>query len=384
MRGLSLPDLFPISVAFFFAFLGTGAAQPFVIDYLADAKGLTPARASIVLATVYFALGFFRFFIGFIIGFVKLHPAKILGVAAYALFPLVVRYADNFPALIAGSVMWGLGAAMLWTSSLVQVMNTSAPTRYATAAGIVRGTVMIAVFIGMYVLSVTYVHHGYDALFLLSAGFGFLGVLAMLFSPNRRFAHEKPDLRKFLEVMKDREAKLVTIFLVCGGLAYGIVLNGIKAHIELKCGSHWLQFILPVFFITGILSCFFGGYLSDKLGRWPVFQWGFVAGAAGMILAAVSAGPVLLMVAMLLVGVQFAVVPLSGFGWVGDKTTPADRAAVMGYVYFFRDLGVAVAIFIGGVISSPPLGFVIFGVLSIACAVAALVCAPPQSTELTT
>lgn len=360
-------------MAFFFAFLGAGASQPYVTDYLAQEKGLSAGQAALVLAMVYFTFAVFRFFIGFIIGAVGLHRGKILGVAAYALFPLIIWRAESFPLLLAASVIWGLGAPMLWTSSLVQVMNTAAPTRYGTSTGIVRGTVMVALFLGSYLLAYLYERRGYDALFLTATLLGLVAIVAMLTSPNRQGEGRRPSLQTFLQVMRNHEAKTVIVFLVCSGLAYGLLLNGFKLHVEEQCGVEWLKVILPVFSLAGILANFLGGRLSDRIGRWRTFSGGFAIGAVGMVLAWAFTHPLALMLAMLCIGVEFALVPLTGFAWIGDKTTPADRAAIMGYVFCFRDLGIAFSIQLRGAITGIGTALLVFAAISGLCALAALI-----------
>ncbi|MBN2312268.1 MAG: MFS transporter [Candidatus Hydrogenedentes bacterium] len=372
-------DLITISLAFFFAFVGAGACQPFVISYLSDEKGLSPAWAPLVLSLVYFTFAVFRFFIGFIIDFVGLNRAKIIGVATYALFPFIIFRAESPAVLLLGSVVWGIGAPMLWTSSLVQVMNTAAPNRYGTAAGIVRGTVMAALFAGSYLLAFAYARSGYGAVFILASGLGVVGIGAMACTPRRRFRRERPDLHTFLRVLHNREAQAVAAFLVASGLAYGIVLNGSKTHIEVHCGKEWLQVILPFCSFAAIVSSFVGGPVCDRLGRWPSFAWGFIVGGIGMVLAWAWTSPAVLMLAMFLIGVEYAIVPLAAFGWLGDNTSSADRASVMGYIFCFRDLGVALAIQLRGMVSSISAAFLVFAAVSAACAGAAFVVGARQT-----
>ena len=375
-------DLTTISLAFFLAFLGPGACQPFVVGYLNEVKGLSLVQASCVLSVVYFTFTVFRFLVGFLIDAVGLHRAKILGIATYAVFPFIIWRAESFPVFLAGSVLWGIGAPMLWTSSLVQILNVTAATRYATAAGIVRGTVMFAVFLGAFFLPLLYDRYGYAALFSVATVLGATAIVAMTASPNRPVKHDKPDLRKFLSVMANREAKIVAAFLVCSGLAYGILLNGFKSHIEIHCGKEWLKFILPVFCLAGILANFLGGRLCDRIGRWPTFAWGFAAGAAGLGIAWTSNHHAAIIAALVMIGVQFGLVPLSAFAWIGDNTTPADRASVMGYVFCFRDLGVALAIQLGGLIAATAPTFFVFALIWTLCAGAAIAVSRSASGEL--
>ncbi|HOZ47572.1 MAG TPA: MFS transporter [Candidatus Hydrogenedentes bacterium] len=371
LEGQRNRDVVVISLGFFLAFVGAGAAQPFVVGYLVEAKGLGEGQASLVLSGVYFSFVVFRFFIGFIIDVIGLHRAKIYGAAAYALFPLIVLKAEAYPVLLLASVLWGLGAPMLWTGSLVQVMNVAGPGRHATSAGIVRGTVTLALFVGAYMLSAIYERYGYESLFVFAALSALTAVIAMLASPRREYPREKPELRTFLRLMGRRESRAVMAFLVAAGLAYGLLLNGFKTHIELSCGVSWLKVILPFFSLAAVTSGFLGGRISDRIGRWRTFMWGFALGGAGMILACGTIHPVGLAVALFLIGVEFAMVPLAAFGWIGDRTTPSDRASVMGYVFCFRDLGIAVAVQLRGAIHGPTTAFWLFGAASAVCAVAA-------------
>ena len=359
-------DLTTISLAFFFAFIGAGASQPFVISFLEDQKGLSLGQASLVLATVYFTLALCRFFIGFIVDRVGMQGAKVLGIATYALFPMVIYAASSFWVLLAGGLVWGIGASMLWTSSLVQIMNTGSPERFGTGTGIVRGTSTLALFIGSYVLSVIYAHKGPETLFLCAAAFGCVGIVAMLTSPKRGGVPEKPNLGTFFKVMASAEAKLVTVLLLCSGLAYGIVLNGVKTSIEAEYGKDWLQLLLPLFALAAILSNFVGGRLCDGAGRWRTFAWGFGVGGAGMLCAWAFASPYALAVAMAAMGVEFGVVPIAAIGWIGDRTRPEERTSVMGYILCFRDAGVAAAIVARSAFPDVATAFLVFGAVSVA------------------
>lgn len=363
-------DLVTISLAFFLVFLGAGAAQPFVIDYLHQGKGIPATQASLVLSLVYFVFVVFWVFVGRIVDLIGLHAVKILGVATYALFPFIVYASDSYPVLLMASVMWGIGASMFWASSMVQVMNTS--TRYASATGIIKGAEMSGAMLGAYLLSVVYTRHGYEAVFVVAAALGVGGLLAMAASPNRKVAPGKPNFAKFVALMKRPRTKTVCGLLLASGFAYGIILNGMKSHIETACGDGWLRFILPVFAVTGILASVFGGRVCDHVGRWLTFTWAFAIGAAGMWLAAATGEPALLMLAMLAIGVQNALVPLSALGWIGDHTEPHERAQVIGFVLCYRDFGVALAIQLGGIFTETRTAFVVFGALSAACTLAAL------------
>ena len=336
-----------------------------------EAREFSLAQASLVLSTVYFTFAVFRFCIGFIIDRTGLHVAKIAGVATYAFFPLAVYSLHSFPLLLFASAIWGMGAPMLWTGSLVQVMNTSPQTRYGAATGIVRGTVMLAVFLGTYLLSFIYARRGYEAVFLTAFVLGLVALLAMSFSPNRPVEHKKPELRRFFEIMRRRETRIVAVFLLCSGLGYGVILNGLKGHIEVLCGRYWLERILPLYSLAAIGSNYLGGHLCDRIGRWRTFGWGFALGAVAMAMGWAFTARGMLMGAMLLLGVQFAVVPLAAFAWIGDTTTPADRASVMGYIACFRDLGIALAIQLGGLLPNPRTNLLVFAVISAICAVVA-------------
>ena len=365
-------DILTISAAMCFVFLGAGAAQPFVISFVHEEKGYTLAQASLVLSLVYFVFVVFRFLIGHIIDILGLHCAKILGIATYAVFPFIVYKAQSYPVLLLGSVIWGIGAPMLWTSSIVQVMNTSPATHYGRSTGIVRGVTMAAIFFGTMLLSTVYEHRGYRAVFLLSAVLGVLGVVTMAMSPNRRLERSRPRFGAFFELMRSHEVKVVCALLLCSGLAYGLVLNGAKTYIHQQHGKEWLKTIMPFYSLAAIACCFLGGWLTDHFGRWPIFAWGFATGAAGMLLAWACPAPWALMVSLFLLGISFAVIPVAGFGWIGDRTSPADRTACMGYVMCFREFGVALAIQLRSLIEPVTDAFLIFGIVSAVCTVAAI------------
>jgi MFS family permease len=364
-------DIVTIGMALSFVFLGAGAAQPFVVDYLHDVKGFTTTQASFVLSLVYFVFVVFWLLIGAIIDLIGMQRVKILGIATYALFPFIVYAADSYPVLLMGSVMWGIGAAMMWTSSMVQIMNSAPPGRTASSTGIVKCAEMTAAFVGLYLLSWCYDRFGYEKLFLLAAALGVGGILSMLASPKRQVGPGRPSLSKFMGLMRKPGTKTVCLLLFSSGFAYGIILNGAKPYIELQCGKEWLKWVLPVFPMTGIFASLFGGFLCDRIGRWATFVWAFGLGALGMFLAANTSLPFVLMLAMLAIGVQNTLAPLSALGWIADNTKPHERPQVMGFVMCFRDLGVALTIQLGGAFADTKTALILFGTLSAICSAAA-------------
>lgn len=368
---MSHADLLPISGGFLFAFLGAGACQPFVTDYVVD-QGYPREYASVILAAVYLTFLAVRLNIGRIIGATGLHFAKVAGVATYALFPLLVFALPGYPLKLAAAVLWGIGAPLLWTGGLVQVMNTSAPTHYSTATGIVRATTTGATFVGYYVLSFIYARHGYGALFYSAAAFGLLGIVSMALSPRRTFEVTPPSWATFARLIARPDVKAVCIVLLCSALGYGIVLNGLKGHIEGLYGKLWLERLMPFFALAAILGNIFGGRLCDRIGRWRSIAGGFAAGALGLGLAWTGGHQAVLAAALVLMGLQFAVVPVAAIGWVGDNTRPADRSEIMGYVFCFRDLGVALAILAAGVFPSARVSFAAFAIAYAGCTILAI------------
>lgn len=364
-------DLPTISAAFFLTFLGTGAAQPFIVGYVQEAKGVSLAESSLVLATVYFSFAVFRFFVGAVVNVTGLHAAKLFGVATYALYPLVILRAEGLPALLAASVLWGLGAPLLWTASLTQVMNRAPASRYGTAAGIVRGCSMTALFLGHYLLSYLYARWGYGPVLGFAACGALAGAAAMALSPRRQIERPRPSLATFARVMRRPETLLLAGLLLFSGLGYGVVLNGFTEHIETLHGADWLAWLLPLFSLTGIACNFGGGRVSDRVGRWPTIAAAYGLGGVGLLGAWAAPHPAATAVAMMCMGVLFGMVPLSAFGWIGDHTTPDDRAAVMGYVFCFRDAGIAAAILARGLVGAFTTVLLAFATISLACALAA-------------
>jgi ENTS family enterobactin (siderophore) exporter len=297
------------------------------------------------------------------------------------LLPLLLFLSAPYPALLMGSIVWGLGAPMLWTSSLVHVMNASAPTRFGAATGFVRGTATLAQLMGMYILGELYEWRGMEALFLFAIAGSGVAAAAMMVSPRGGFTAARPRWQSFVAVMRRPDTITMCALLLFSGLAYGIVLNRFKAHVESIHGPGGLSLVLPFFFIAAIASNYGGGALSDRWGRWTTIAGGYAVGAAGMLAAGIWTHTALMALALLCIGVLFAVVPLSGFAWVGDQTPPEDRASVMGYIFCFRDLGVAVGIMSASLFASSLTLFRAFGVFFLLCALAGFIMVRLQRTS---
>lgn len=132
------------------------------------------------------------------------------------------------------------------------------------------------------------------------------------------------------------------------GVAWGLLPLLFAAGLAATSEVGLLVALYPVTWGVGQLVT---GPLSDRVGRKPLIASGMAVQAAGLGLAATSAGFVPWAAAMVLLGVGTAMVYPTLLGAVGDAADPGERATALGVYRFWRDLGYVAGALGGGALA---------------------------------
>ncbi|MFA5392830.1 MAG: MFS transporter [Candidatus Ratteibacteria bacterium] len=120
-------------------------------------------------------------------------------------------------------------------------------------------------------------------------------------------------------------------------------------------GRAWINKTLIFFYFFAGSFSYLGGAFSDRFGRKNGFLAAFTSGFLGIIILAFWPTLLNIVLASVLLGVVFGMVPTVTVGLIGDRIKPKDRALTLAAFFFWRDIGIAGSIFLGGVLlqSSP-------------------------------
>lgn len=350
-------DLSVLSFTVLFIFMGAGALQPYINPYLKNIKGLPSVQASLVLTTVYFIMAFSRVFTGYIVYHLGLYLTIFLGALTYVIFVIVLGYTSSFFVWIMGSFLWGIGAAMFWTGTSTQILNTSSTTKYGTSTGILRLFTQIGLLIGFFVLGQFLPKYGYSSLFLFAALVTILGVIITLFVSKGSYNHLKLSIKEVLLSMVNREAWLISLFLFVSSFSYGLILNLLNFFVERSFGLKMMNKTLIFFYLSAGIFSLSGGIISDKIGRKKTITFAFLIGALGLIVPLYWNNPFVVALTSFFLGMEYATIATVSVAWIGDITAQEERPTVLGAISSWGNLGVAFSIIFGGFLAQWKVSF---------------------------
>jgi len=344
-------DLIVLCVAFFFIFLGPGALQQYVDKVLGAIEPWTGISNGRVLITLYTVFLVWRIFISYSMAFFGPRLSITLGVLAYALFALGLRFVRVPWAPFAFAALWGWGAASAWIASSTRILDLTESSHYGRSSGIFHASVSLGQWLGVIVLGWIGMRGMEIASpdrvdLMLSAALlaGLIGTGVSLFLSKPAARLEIPPVREMLVMPFSRRALELGFFQFVPALTFGILLGSFKDFVGESYGIGWIGPVAQVTYGARLLAGLVAGEVSDRIGRERVLMYGFAA--AAVVFAVCGAFPSLptLMVYAGAIGLINAVVPVAAMAAIGDEARRGRRHLAFGAIYVWRDFGVIVGL----------------------------------------
>ncbi len=372
-----------LSAMFFCIFAGAGAQQAYLVQYLLRVTSWGRVRASLILSVLYCTMVMFRTLN------LRLFPAwsdrayTFVGSVTYLLFTLVlagVFWVPSFPLALVSAVVWGIGAAMMWAGTTMQVLQLSDRLggRYGTRMGILYSSTHAGWFSGAVLLGLIYRSLAPGTLYVLylsAAALTFPGVvLAAVLPPTGSAVRDRPTLAGIRDILEARGIRLAGLLQFLSALGYGVVLGAFGRYVEQTCGARWVWISIALYPAARIVFSPMSGRLMDRFGGQRVLAAGFFCGAFGLGALAGEKGPAAAILAGTALGLLNSAVPVVVSAMVGE--VPRRRRHLFyGVLFGMRDLGVAVAavgVNLLGIRFQMQRAFGVFSVIFLACALLSL------------
>lgn len=336
-----------MSITFMFLFMGAGAVQPHLTLYF-QSNGASAAQASFMFASVYFAFAATRFWAGYAAGYTGLMPGIRLGAFTYALYIAMVSLFPHPAVTSVAALIWGMGAAVMWTSSSAYLLNTAPGGRYGYAAGVQAFFLQTGIIIGILVLArVVGKDTGFGAGLTFCTCACTVGALLTFSLVKVGASPARVTIMDGWRILSDRRYLPFAFYLLATGTGYGIILNTFNRFGKAQFGDEAFRFTIILFYVAGALGPLVAGVLSDRGRRGWYVAGGFAAGIAACLIILVSKQAAVLAVASFLLGLMFQVVPSMVTARIGDLTPQPLRPAAVAVIFLWRDIGVASAILAG-------------------------------------
>ncbi|MGD8239397.1 MAG: MFS transporter [Armatimonadota bacterium] len=370
-------DLLLLPIAFFFLFAGAGAQQTYLLAYLEEVAGWEPVKRAWVLAAVYLSFSFFRVANVYLLRSLADHLSILLGALTYLLFIFCVLLAPtSYPLLVIAAVVWGWGAAAVWSGSSTRMLDvTDTRERYGAASSFLYGGTHAGFLVGVVLLGMLRTRFGGFTVCWVAVNITAVAVLVLTRLPRRDIPRETPSLRALAGMALSAKGATVGFFLLTSSLGFGLLIAALDEYVGGRHSARLVPFVLASFPAARLVVSFAGGILSDRFGRHRVFLAGFGLTAAGLIGCVIYEHPASVALAALFMGGLHAGIPVAAMALIGDSADRGRRPLAYGALFVWRDLGIVVAILASRILQVHTGGFetvlLSFGVLFALCCIPA-------------
>jgi MFS family permease len=388
-------------MTFFFLFFGIGSIQPFVVPYLRNELGMSALKASSVIGLLYLVFGIARFFTRYLIRLIEKRNTIILGAVGYLCLPISLSLGGSYAVYMLGAALIGMGAALVWTASSVQVLDTSESKGYGAASGVMYFFVQAGISLGTIQAGVIASRTPPETRFLKETGFlvlpgllspltsvgtalgsaasawagksanywgvfaassviGILAILAALLVPQVRSKFVDDRWSVAFRFFKRPSNWFPPAILAISFSTYGIMLTMFNQYVAATFGTWWLACFHTCYLLTGMFSTIASGRLSDRIGRTKVVTFSLLCGALGLAIFGMTRPAILgahwllaastvtlFAVGAVFVGIASGAIPTVALAWVGDNSTEAERPTIHACVFAWRDFGFVGVTYLG-------------------------------------
>lgn len=377
-------DLYVLSATFFFVFVGAGAQQAYLVPYLDRTTDWTDVQCSGVVACVYIGMLLCR------LGNLRLFPTwsdrryTILGSLSYLFFTVMMFLVPLFPfypLATVSALLWGAGAAMMWTGTSMQILHLSdrAGGRHGTGMGILYTSTHAGWLSGALILGLVYRSLETSQLYMMyavAAGFTLIGnLVACLLPSTGQAVRHPPTLSSILAVARKERALIAGILQFLSALAYGLILGSFTRYVEHTYGADWIWVTVSLYPATRMMLSFVGGAMTDRIGQAAVLLGGFLAGAVGLAVTVFIRSPLSAAFTACTLGLLNSTVPVTASAIVGKAADRERRPLVYGVVFAWRDMGIVIAALGSNILGIKVQMSTVFGIFALVFAGCAILAA---------
>jgi len=339
-----------LAATFFCLFAGAGAQQAYLVRYLERVGGWNRVQCSLVLTTLYVTLAMGRTVNLVLFRKWSDRTFTIVGGGTYLAFTLAMMATFRIRSLwlpIGAAVVWGMGAAMLWSGATMQVLRIGDGTlRHGTASGVLYGATQSGWLTGAFGLGLLYAHLPDARLYVLYAAAALItlvgNVVTLLLPDSGSPRRHPPSVPEMFRIARVPAVRVASTLLYLAALGYGVTLGAFGGFVERTCGPRWVGVYMSVYAGMRAVSGPAAGRAADRFGSARVIFTGFLCAATGLLASAVHPAAWSAAAAAVGLGVMNGLTPVGVTAMLGD--VPRERRPLVhGLTFSASDLGIATA-----------------------------------------
>ena len=262
--------------------------------------------------------------------------------------PVLCSQALNIYILIIGRSIWGLGAALYFSSNMALLMDILPDETRGSALGVFQGIESVGSFVGAPIGAYLATVFSFRQVFYFTIIFVVISFLVALKSSEMREVTGKKESRNKLSIkeisMSLKNWNIISVclsvllrMLVIQGIFQTVLQLYLNKNMGLTVGD--IGWVVSMKVAGQVVFLLIAGYLSDKFGRKPVLAVGFGVGALSLLAFLLSNNFAGLLFSGLLGGIGEGLGMTTLMALLTDVAPDKARGGAVGLYRTFMDLG---------------------------------------------
>lgn len=330
-----------LGVSFLLIFFGFDGFQQYVTTYF-QSLGV-PRIGFLSLVLVYLA-----FMIGSLpaastISRFGAKRSMVIAVLAYALYGFSLLTETPWAILVA-SVVLGAAAAVLWTAQSAYLIRASDASTYGADAGRFATMFAIGAASGVFLLGILLPYIGFRVGLATFAVVPLVALVLLMRLDDLRGDVKQRNWHAAFRLLRSAAALRIATVWFPFNFIQGLVLGIVPLKIAEVFGAiPAIGVLVGMFYLAPVLTAYVLGVLSDRIGRNGMVTATFGLSIAGIVLLGIARSPMLLILAIVLLAINFGLGRTISFALVGDVTSDATLDAFSALTWFVQSIALTSA-----------------------------------------
>lgn len=325
-----------LGVSFLLIFFGFDGFQQYVTTYF-QFLGI-PRVGFLSLVLVYLAFMVGSLPAASVIARIGAKRSMVIAVTAYALYGFSLLTETPWVILVA-SVVLGAAAAALWTAQSAYLIRASDAATYGVDAGRFATMFAIGAASGVLLLGILLPHIGFRVGLATFAAVPLVALVLLTRLDDLRGDVKQRNWYAAFRLFRSAAALRIAMVWFPFNFIQGLVLGIVPLKIgEIFGAVPAIGVLIGLFYLAPVLTAYAIGTLSDRTGRNQMATATFGLGLAGIALLAIANTPTMLILAIVLLAVNFGLGRTITFALVGDVTSDATLDAFSALTWFVQSI----------------------------------------------
>ncbi|MDO8581264.1 MAG: MFS transporter [bacterium] len=334
-----------LGVSFLLIFFGFDGIQQYVTTFFTNLGLRSVGFVSLVIIYLVFTaanpLG------AVIVSTIGAKRSMLFAVGFYTLYCFALMSAVPL-VIYAASALLGIAAAVLWTAQNTYLIRASDATVYGANAGFFSTMFSIGAALGVVLMGLLVPILGFRTGFILFAVVPLLALIPLAYLADIRGEVRDDKWRMIGKALRSKTSLRIAAVWFPFNFIQGLVIGVLPLEITTTVGIvQAVGVLMGLFYIAPMVSAYALGRLSDRIGRERMIHAMYGMSILGVGLLIFGRGnPIVLVVAMVTLAVNFGLSRTITFALVGDIATDRSVEAISALTWIVQTIATTAALFL--------------------------------------